>query len=277
MYIKFIKRNISIYLKDKLGLFFSFLGMFISLLIYLFFLRNELVASITHYLNISKFIDCWMIGGLISIVAITATLSPFNQMLEDKENEAINDLMINSKIDKKKINILYILNSIVSGTISTVLFMLVCNTFLTIKYNHNFFNTNFVIIILVNFVLIVFSSEFFNLLMIFVKTTSSFSSISAIVGTLTGFFSASYITYGDLPKAMQNVLNFWPGFKVAEITRYELVKDINVGMTNTNNLYETLGINSNIDNALLLTITLTIVLMVSNYVLRSRKSIIVSN
>ena len=94
MYKKFIQRNLLIYIKDKTGIFFSFLGMFISLFIYIFFLRSNMISSLSRIDNIDRFVDTWMVAGLISIVSITSTLNAFGQKLEDKKDRRIDDFIV---------------------------------------------------------------------------------------------------------------------------------------------------------------------------------------
>lgn len=252
MYKKIIKRNLFIFINDKVGIMFSFLGMFISLFIYIFFLRSNLIASLSGIYKIERFIDTWMIAGLISIVATTSTLSAFGQKLEDEKNMKLNDFIVNGKLTSGKINYLYIGTSIIEGFISTLIFSLVCFGYLSLKYHYNAFDMNFFILIIFVTILIIFSSLMFSLITAFLKTASSFSSLSAIVGTLTGFFSGTYITYGELPNFMQNILKFWPGYQIAAIARNEMIKSINIKISNQ--VINLLGISSDWKYAIILTI-----------------------
>lgn len=228
MYKRFIWRNLLLYTKDRLGIFFSFLGMFISLFIYIFFLRSNLIGEFKDIANISKFIDTWMVAGLISIVAVTSPLNAFVQKLEDMATNRLDDFIVNDNLQANKIDKLYTLTSIIEGTLSTMVFSIVCFTYLLIKYQFNVFDIRIIEVLLFNSFLVIVSSLIFSFITDFLKTTSSFSSLSAIVGTLAGFFSGTYIIYGEFPKFMQNFLNIWPGYQIAAITREKLISGINV-------------------------------------------------
>lgn len=259
MYKKFIHRNLLIYVKDKLGIFFSFLGMFISLFIYIFFLRSNLISSLSHINNIDRFIDTWMVAGLISIVSMTSTLNAFGQKLEDKKDRRIDDFIVNGKLSGMTLKKLYTCVSIIEGTLSTFVFSLICFGYLSVKYGYNAFDRQFVIVFMFNILLIIFSSLIFSLVTEFLKTSSSFSSLSAIVGTLTGFFSGTYITYGDLPSFMQNILNIWPGYQIAAVTRYEIIKSIKIDVPAA--VLSSLGVSSDLKNAIMVTVVAGVIVL----------------
>lgn len=219
MMIKFIYRNLLIYCKDISGVFFSFLGMLISLLIYIFFLKNDLVDSLGKIPNATKIIDTWMIAGLISIVSMTSPLSAFGQKIEDKKELCLYDAIVNSRLSFSKIDASYIITSIFEGSISTVLFSILCYLYLALQYNFSLSVNEIGLCLLYMLILIVFSSFLFNIITFFINSASGFASLSAIVGTLAGFLSGSYIIIGDLPKFMQSILKYWPGFDIAGLLR----------------------------------------------------------
>lgn len=257
MYSNFIKRNIQIYLKDKTGIFFSFLGMFISLIIYVLFLRSNLISSLSGIAHINKFVDTWMIAGLISIVAMTSSLNVFGQKIEDRKNNRLNDFVVNNDLNMGILNILYVITAIIEGLISTIVFIMICFGYLYVQYKEPLLNSTMLIIIFYSLILIVFSSILFSFITFFVTSTSSFSSLSAIVGTLAGFFSGTYIVYGELPKIMQKVLDIWPGFQIASIIRNKI---LNSDITNVpSSVLSSLGIGTNIEKTIFVTIFATLI------------------
>lgn len=242
MELKFIRRNLKIYFQDKQGVFFSFLGVLISLLIYIFFLRNTLIKSFNTYQNIGKIIDLWMMGGLISISSITTTLAGFNQKLADYNSKAIYDFIINSSFSVKKLNLLYIIAVVIEASLSVTLFTIIIFGYLLLEYGKIINLEKFILIELSSFSLIIFSALMFNFITNYVKTTNSFSSLSAIVGTLTGFLAGTYIPYGSLPNFMQKILNYWLGYQNAAIDRYIMLKGIYFPNEIKKNLFHQLGI-----------------------------------
>ncbi|MFT8838349.1 MAG: hypothetical protein ABF900_11225, partial [Liquorilactobacillus satsumensis] len=114
------------------------------------------------------------------------------------------------------------------------------------------FDIQFVIVLMFSILLIIFSSLLFSFVTEFLKTSSSFSSLSAIVGTLTGFFSGTYIIYGELPNFMQSILKIWPGYQIAAITRNEIIKSIKIKIPTS--VLKSLGVSSDLKKAVIVTI-----------------------
>lgn len=163
-----------------------------------------------------------MIAGLISIVSVTSALSGFEQMLEDKNSTRIVDFIINSHISKITIEILYFITAIIEAIISTIIFIIICFAYLESQYRINLTIQKIGKILFSVLLLIIFSTLLFYLVVSFIKASSSFASLSALVGTVTGFLSGSYIVVGDLPNVMKQLLHYWPGFEVAALIRGSL-------------------------------------------------------
>lgn len=265
MYLNFIKRNIQIYLKDKTGIFFSLLGMLISLIIYVFFLRSNLISSLSGIGHVNKLVDIWMIAGLISIVSMTTPLNAFGQKLEDKKNNRLNDFVVNNNFSLASLDTLYVITAIIEGVFSTIIFMFICFGYLYMQYKESLFNSNVLVVIFYSILLIIFSSLLFSLITSWLTSTSSFSSLSAIVGTLAGFFSGTYIVYGDLPNFMQQVLDVWPGFQIAATIRNKML-----GLTGVNvpkNVLDSLGVVSNSETAILITLIAMAICVVFSFLI----------
>ena len=272
MSIKFIKRNIKIYMQDKLGVFFSFLGVLISLIIYIFFLRNTLINSVGTYYNAKKLVDLWMMGSLISISAITTTLSAFNQKLNDYQKHLIWDFMVNESFSTYKIELLYIITSIIQSFISVTLFTIVVFIYLFNKYSGVVSIQKFIEIEISSLMLIIFSTMLFSLITNFIKSDSSFTSLSVIIGTLTGFLSGSYIPYGSLPKVVQNFMQGWVGYQNAACNRYLLVKDINIPKVIKKKLFQNLGISTSVNPFIKWLLISNVIIIILNIVCQLKMS-----
>lgn len=99
-----------------------------------------MISSLSRIDNIDRFVDTWMVAGLISIVSITSTLNAFGQKLEDKKDRRIDDFIVNGKLSLAALNRLYTCVSIIEGALSTFIFSLICFDYLSLKYSYNAFN-----------------------------------------------------------------------------------------------------------------------------------------
>ena len=89
-----IKRNTKIYFANKPGVIMSCFGALISFVIYIGFLQQNLVNSWQHVSHAKQLLDLWMLGGIVSIAGITTSFQALGQMVNDKENRAIDDMKL---------------------------------------------------------------------------------------------------------------------------------------------------------------------------------------
>ncbi|MDR3240943.1 MAG: hypothetical protein LBT37_02065 [Lactobacillaceae bacterium] len=239
----FIKRNLNIYRQDKIGLFFSLLGAFIGLIIYVFFLRNALISGIPQFINREAFLDLWMIGGLIAIVALTSSVAGFSQYVQDLQNDSLIDFEINGTLGNLA-QIGYMITAFVESFLTTTIFTFICIIYIRLQVSIDLESTIILKIMGINIISCLFGVCFSSLFFRILKTTSSFASISAIVGTLSGFMSGSYILISSLPKTFATFINYWPGFGTASLYRQLLLKNLNnIGNNNIFNvIYNKYGV-----------------------------------
>lgn len=72
--ISLVKRNLIRYFRHRSGVFFSLLGALISFVLYIIFLKNNMVQNWSAVTQSSQLLDSWLIGGTLSVMAITTTL-----------------------------------------------------------------------------------------------------------------------------------------------------------------------------------------------------------
>jgi len=62
-----IKRNLLLYFRDRSGVFFSLLGALISFILYLVFLKQNMLTSWQRVPHAKLLLDTWLIGGTLAI------------------------------------------------------------------------------------------------------------------------------------------------------------------------------------------------------------------
>lgn len=104
-FTELVKRNIRIYLRDKGAVFFSLLSMLIVILLMVLFLGDMNISAITDMLSIlpdrdpeqdkinaELFVLQWTLAGVISINAVSVTLSVLTAMICDKNNGTLHSI-----------------------------------------------------------------------------------------------------------------------------------------------------------------------------------------
>ena len=97
-----VKRNVTIFFRDKMNVFLSMLSNFIMLGIYLLFTGNIFKSSLADFDKAGILLDSWLVAGLIATTTITCTVGIFGKRIED-ENKGINKDFNCSPITKREL------------------------------------------------------------------------------------------------------------------------------------------------------------------------------
>lgn len=84
-----MSRNLRLFFRDRLGVFFSLLSALILFLLYTLFLGSGQVDDLQQSFpgateaEVKAFVDTWMFAGIVGITAITTGLGAMNVFVED--------------------------------------------------------------------------------------------------------------------------------------------------------------------------------------------------
>lgn len=222
MILTLASRHLKLYFRDKTSVFFSMLSVFIIIGLYVLFL-GELVSNdqIEGYRNM---MDQWIMSGVIAVGGFTTTLGAYGILVDDKAKKIERDFVV-SPI-KPSVRILsYLLSSVVIGTVMSVVTLVFAQIYMMI-YGGSLIPFVTLLKLLGLIVLnVTTSSSIIFLLVMFIKTITSFSTISTIVGTLIGFLMGIYVPIGNLPKLVQTIIMFFPPSHAGALFRYVMMED----------------------------------------------------
>lgn len=204
-----ITRNLKIYFSDKSGVFFSLMGAMISFVLYLIFLSKNMAQSWSSVPNTKLLLDPWLIGGTMTITAITTTLSSLSLMVQDREKNVLADLSL-TDISFLGIQFSYLVTSMIVGVIMQLVMYFMMGIYFMIvdksSFNLLLFPQIFGISVLSSFIWTIFNL----LLLSFAKKIDTLGKIATIAGTASGFLAGVYMPIGVLPKTVQDVMKYTP-------------------------------------------------------------------
>lgn len=235
-FTRLVKRNILVYIRDRSNIFFSLLSMLIIIGLMAIFLGNMNVDSILNLLsdyggrdvvkdkeNAKCLVLLWTLGGIVMVNAITITLAMVGIMVEDEESKRLQSFYA-SPVNRGILVLGYIVAAFIMGVIMctlTVLIGLVYGWVLGgIVLSLGSLLHIFLLILLVVFT----SSCLVFFITNFVHTSSAFSGLSTIIGSLVGFLAAIYLPMGALPYTIQKALKFLPLLHGSSLLRNELTR-----------------------------------------------------
>ncbi|MFC6323004.1 ABC transporter permease [Companilactobacillus baiquanensis] len=204
-----IYRNLKIYFSDKSGIFFSLMGAMISFVLYLIFLSQNMISNWSNVPDTKLLLDPWLIGGTMTITAITTTLSSLSLMVQDRERHVLADISL-TDIGFLGIQFSYLITAMIVGIIMQLVMYFIMGIYFMIvdksSMDLQIFPQILGIVILSSFIWTIFNL----LLLSFAKKVDTLGKIATIVGTASGFFAGVYMPIGVLPATVQKIMKYTP-------------------------------------------------------------------
>ncbi|MBQ8093475.1 MAG: ABC transporter permease [Clostridia bacterium] len=222
------KRNLMLYFRHPKTVIMSFVSVFMMLMIYILFLGSQHVNTIVHTLktynisadetDVSWLVNCWVLGGLLSIVPFTASRAGLGVMVTDYEERIMRDLK-SSPLRMNRYPIALILASTVIGMLMATAVFIIVGVYIILASKHPF-----PIPVMFNVIMIVglhsfMCACFMSYPVSYMRTNQDYSTLCTVVDMLIGFINCVYIPVGVLPVQVQNFLRLLPFNQATELLR----------------------------------------------------------
>ncbi len=228
MLLSLVERTTKVFFRDKMLVFFSFLYVFISIILFIAFLEQQQIRSLGNVVNevpgIKLLVSEWMIAGILAMTAMTSTLAVFAIFISDKESKRTADFLTTTG-SRASILLSYLISAVIIGFMLTMLGYAVCTGYLMFL-GADFPNVIQILKVTAVIAIGIILSAMINLLLVLLaKTAKAFSTMNSLVGTLIGFLCAVYIPIGVLPNAMQLFIEAFPVSHIATMLRQLLMEN----------------------------------------------------
>lgn len=226
------RRNCLIFLRDRGAVFFSLLSMLIVLMLMGVFLGNMNEESVVNLLNqyggarnkdldaahAKELVQYWTLAGILIVNAVTVTLTVLGNRVSDLSESRLASLY-SAPVSQGVIALSYVASAVLVGMLMCMLTLgaALCyiaatgGTWLTFGALARI--TGLIVLNVCVFAVVMY---FFTL---FVKSSSAWSGIGTVVGTLVGFVGAIYLPMGNLPEGVAAVLKYIPILHGASLMR----------------------------------------------------------
>lgn len=204
----FIKRNLLLFLRNRAGVFFSILGALIAFILYLVFLKKSM-SSAWPLDHPEKLLDPWLIGGTLTITAVTTTQDGLSRMIVDREAGQFSDYLL-TKMSYLQIQLGYLVSAVIIGTMMQLLmFLAMSGAFSLLDHIVIPWHLFGAVIGLALFSSIIWTT--FNLFILsFVTRVTTMGGIATIIGTVAGFFAGVYMPIGMVSATAQTLMKLTP-------------------------------------------------------------------
>ena len=244
MIFQLVKRNLKLYFRDKVSVFFSLLGVFVILGLYILFLGEMMTAQMNRItgMDSANLMTSWIIAGVVSVTTITTCNGAFGIMVEDRALKKLRDFKV-SPIKRWQLVLSYILSSMIIGFIMSVSTLVLGEIYI---YINGGLTLSFpaLLEVLGLIILSIFSASSLIFFVIsFMKSQNAFGTASTIIGTLIGFLTGIYIPIGNLPSGVQTLIKIFPLSHSGVLIRQVMMGEVMALENLPNEFKTTLGIN----------------------------------
>ena len=215
-----LKRNFILYFRNRSGVFFSLLGALISFLLYIIFLQKNLTDAWSQLPNNTSLLNNWLMGGALTVTGITTSFPAFSQMVQDRENQVDQDLIL-TDLGIWGLQMSYLISSIAISFVMQ-LFMFVV---MSLYFQESPVLSHLAEVALIMLLSSVLSSLINAILIHRFQSVDSLSNLATIVGTASGFLVGTYVPIGVLPDFTQIIMKCTPATYIASLYRQILMKE----------------------------------------------------
>jgi multidrug/hemolysin transport system permease protein len=174
--------------------------------------------------NAKSLVLLWTLAGIVMVNAITITLAMVGIMVEDEESKRLQSFYV-SPVKRSLLVLGYITAAFIMGVIMCTLTVLIGLGYGWI-IGGLALSVGSLLHIFLLIVLIVFTAASLVFFITnFVHSSSAFSGLSTIIGTLVGFLAAIYLPMGALPDYIQKVLKVLPLLHGSSLLRKEFTRE----------------------------------------------------
>jgi multidrug/hemolysin transport system permease protein len=222
--LSFTERNLKVFFRDRLSVFFSLLAVFITIGLYVLFLGDMMQSNVGPTPQARFVADSWIMAGLLAMVAVTATMSALGTMVEDRSRKLLRDFRA-SPLKRSTLVGGYMLGALVVGLVLSLLTFVLGQLYIVV-YGGEFLSLGSTVKVLAIMLLNVASSTAMMIFMVsFFSSTNAYGAAASILGALIGFLTGIYVPIGILPTGVQYAVKLFPPAHGAALFRQVMMED----------------------------------------------------
>lgn len=251
-FLTLLKRNLSIFYKDKMLFFVSLITPIILIILYATFLlkvyRDTFSSAIPDGLTLDSKIIEGVIGGqmvssLLAVIPVTTSFSSATLIVRDKVNKTIDDIMMTG-VNKLQVIVSYFITTFINTMLTSLVALIAGLIYIAIVGWYITFSS--IMLLLVGIIIMtLFGSLFASIINYFLKSEQQVAAFSTIVSSVYGFICGAYMPLSQFPTGLQNVIKILPGTYGTSYLRYVSMIDA------LNAMKEALGADDSIVNSIL--------------------------
>ena len=212
------QRNLKMFFRDKMAVFYSLFSVLIIVLLYALFLGDQLIAGLDGAPYGDVLIITWLTAGLVSVGGISAAIQGMGQIVEDRVKK-IDKCFRVAPISRGYLVRGYMASSVVISFMMPMITFVGMSVYLYAISGSLFTLAQLAQIVAITVLSAVASTAILYLMVSSMKSNRAFSTGASLLATLSGFIMGVYIPVGFLPSVAQSVVMLFPPSHVTVLLR----------------------------------------------------------
>jgi len=218
------KRNLKIFFRDRMSVFFSLLSVFITIGLYVLFLGDMMQRNMGQILGARFVADSWIMAGLLAMVAVTGTMGALGTMVEDRSRKILRDFHA-SPLKRTTLVGGYVLGALIVGLVLSLITFVLGQVYI-LAYGGELLGMVNSLKVMGIMVLNVAAGAAMMIFMVsFFSTTNAYGAAASVLGALLGFLTGIYVPIGVLPTTVQYAVKLFPTSHGAALFRQVMMED----------------------------------------------------
>lgn len=221
------KRNMMLFFQSPTSVFFSFMAVFVVLFLYICFLGDMMIEPLKQSFpdTAREISDTWIMAGTLGIVSLTTSLSVLGIVIEDKSNHQVDDFYV-APISSLQLTMAYMISTLLITMIISYVTLAIAEIYI-IAYGGAMMSMACLLKVSgVMLLSICCCTSMLYFVMSFFQSATSFSNVTTIIGTLSGFLMGIYVPVGSLPGFLQTIIAWFPPSHGAALLRDIMMENV---------------------------------------------------
>lgn len=205
-------RNLELFFRDKTAVILSLLAEVIIMMLYIIFMRDNLISSFTYMADegiIAEITDIWMMAGILELTPLTAAMGAYGVMIEDRASMKLRDMDISPVRDVSLVGG-YIMFAAITGIIMSMAVLLMSEIYMLCRHQSLIGRGNMPEI----YIMLVIESICCGIMAMvpamLLKTSNALAGFCTVLGALSGFLTGIYLPIGSVEDGVGMLVKAFP-------------------------------------------------------------------
>ncbi|MDO5494337.1 MAG: ABC transporter permease, partial [bacterium] len=219
-----IRRNLTVFLRDRGKVFFAVLAPLVLLMLYVLFLgrmqTEQMLENIPNSTEsaVNGFIYSWVLAGMVMISTLTASLGAAEIFVADRVAGRFKEFRV-SPVRNTELVVGYLVSSVIISVVISLAVLVVGSVMFGLMYDSWATPIGYAMAAGYTLLLCFIFSALSAFVVTFTRSEGAYSGLATLVGTLSGFLAFAYIPIGAVSKTVASVLTTLPFAQGAMLLR----------------------------------------------------------